>query len=66
MAEDYIGVEDAARELGLGQATVWLLLKRRPELTRYRIPGRGKRTFIRRTDPPRLREPVPVARGRAG
>ncbi len=61
MAEEYIDVAQAAQELGLGQSTVWLLMKR-ANLPRYRIPGAGKRTFIRRSDLPRLKEPVRVDR----
>ena len=60
MAEDeYLDVEQAAAELGLGQSTVWLLMKR-AGVPRYRIPGRGKRTFLRRADLPRLKQPILV------
>ena len=59
MQEEYIDVAQAAEELGLGQSTVWVLMKR-ADLPRYRIPGAGKRTFIRRSDLPRLREPIRV------
>ncbi len=61
MSEEYIDVAQAAQELGLGQSTVWLLMKR-ANLPRYRIPGAGKRTFIRRSDLARLKEPVRVDR----
>ena len=62
MADEYLNIAQAAAELGLGQSTVWLLLKR-ADLPRYRIPGHGKRTFIRRSDLPRLIEPIPVRKG---
>lgn len=61
---EYLSVEEAAKELGLGQSTVWLLLKR-SDLSRFRIPGHGKRTFIRREDLPRLKAPILVSGGSA-
>jgi hypothetical protein len=57
--EEYIDIAQAARELNLGQSTIWLLLKR-SEIQRFRIPGEGKKTFIRRGDLPKLRRPVPI------
>lgn len=57
--EEYVTVADAAQLLNLGESTVWLLLKR-SDIQRYRIPGQGKRTYLRRADLPKLREPIPV------
>jgi len=56
---DYLTVADLAKEWSLGESTVWLMVKR-SGITRYRIPGQGKRTFIKRRDLPKLREPIPV------
>jgi hypothetical protein len=33
---------------------------KRSDVTRYRIPGQGKRTFLKRSDLAKLREPIPV------
>ncbi len=66
MEGDFLDIAQAAQELGLGQSTVWLLLKR-TDIPRFRIPGEGKKTFIRREDLPRLKQPVPITdRRRAG
>jgi hypothetical protein len=44
----------------MGESTAWLLIKRH-DLSRYRMPGQGKRTFIHRGDFERAyRTPVPV------
>lgn len=61
---EFLSIEEAARELSLGQSTVWLLLKR-SDVDRFRIPGEGKKTFIRRQDLPRLKAPVLVSGGSA-
>ncbi len=59
-AEDLITVLDAARLYDMGESTAWLLIKRY-ELPRFRMPGHGKKTFIRRGDFERAyRTPVPV------
>ncbi len=58
--EEYLTVADAAKAMGLGESTVWLMLKR-TDVTRYRIPGQGKRTYLKRSDLPLLKQPVPVA-----
>lgn len=58
--EDYITVAQAAEEYGMGESTVWLLIKRH-DLDRYRMPGQGKKTFIRREDLERAYQtPVPI------
>lgn len=56
---EYLTVAELAKEWGLGESTVWLMVKR-SDVTRYRIPGQGKRTFIKRSDLAKLREPIPV------
>ncbi len=62
--EELVTVLEAAQELGMGESTLWLLIKRH-DLPRYRMPGRGKTTFVRRSDVARAyRTPVPIA-GRA-
>lgn len=64
---EYLTVAEAAREMGLGESTVWLLMKRH-RIQRYRIPGEGKRTYLRRDDLPKLKQPIPVeseAKGKA-
>ncbi len=58
--EDLITVLDASRIYDMGESTAWLLIKRH-NLPRYRMPGQGKKTFIRRGDFDRAyRTPVPV------
>ncbi len=57
--EEYLTVAQAATAMGLGESTVWLMLKR-TEVTRYRIPGQGKRTYLKRSDLALLKQPVPV------
>lgn len=58
--EDLVTVRQAASEYEMGESTVWLLIKRH-ELDRFRVPGQGKKTFVRRADLDRaLRTPVPI------
>jgi len=58
--EDLITVIEASRVYDMGESTAWLLIKRH-NLPRYRMPGQGKKTFIRRSDFDRAyRTPVPV------
>lgn len=57
--KEYLTVAEASKELGLGESTVWLLVKR-TGITRYRIPGEGKKTFLKRSDLPKLKEPIAV------
>jgi len=58
--DDLITVLDAAQEFEMGESTVWLLIKRH-DLPRFRLPGQGKRTFIRRSDfEEAYRTPMPV------
>lgn len=58
--EDLVTVRQAAKDYEMGESTVWLLIKRH-DLDRYRVPGQGKKTFVRREDLDRaLRTPVPI------
>jgi excisionase family DNA binding protein len=54
----YLAIEDAATELGVSRPTMWRWIKRR-ELPTFRFLGE-RRTFVRRADLARLREPIPV------
>lgn len=57
---ELITVKQAAEEYGMGESTAWLLIKRH-EIDRYRMPGQGKKTFIRRDEFDRAYQtPVPV------
>lgn len=47
--DELVSVPDLAAEFEMGESTAWLLIAR-SDLTRYRRPGHGKRTFIRRGD----------------
>jgi len=58
--DDLITVLNAAQEFEMGESTAWLLIKRH-DLPRFRLPGQGKRTFIRRSDfEEAYRTPMPV------
>jgi hypothetical protein len=58
--EDLITVKEASEVYAMGESTAWLLIKRH-DLDRYRVPGQGKRTFIRRDDfEQAYHTPVPV------
>jgi hypothetical protein len=63
--DEYVDIPQAAQELGLGQSTVWLLLKD-SDIPRFRIPGEGKRVFLRRADLPKLKRPIPIGTSRRG
>lgn len=64
--EELQTVKDLAEAYEMGESTVWLLI-RRHDLPRYRMPGQGKKTFIRRGDFDRAyRTPVPVKRAEEG
>ncbi len=59
--DDLLSVREIAEELGIGESTAWLLI-RRHNLTRYRMPARGKTTLIRREDVERAyRTPIAVS-----
>jgi hypothetical protein len=58
--DDLITVLEAAQEFEMGESTAWLLIKRH-DVPRFRRPGQGKRTFIRRGDfEEAYQTPVPV------
>ena len=58
MEEDYLSVDAAAAELGVNRVTVWKWV-RRYELPTFRFLG-DRKTYLRREDVKRLREPIPV------
>jgi excisionase family DNA binding protein len=60
MDDEYLDVEQVQELLGVSKPTVWNLLKRY-DLTRYRIPSRGKKTLVRKRELLEAMErPVPV------
>ena len=58
MEEDYLSVDAAATEIGVNRVTVWKWV-RRYELPTFRFLG-DRKTYLRREDVQRLREPIPV------
>jgi hypothetical protein len=59
--DELASVIELAEEHGMGESTAWLLV-RRHDLQRFRLPGRGKLTLVRRSDFERaLRTPIPIA-----
>ncbi len=58
MDENYLSVDAAASELGVNRVTVWKWV-RRYELPTFRFLG-DRKTYLRREDVTRLREPIPV------
>lgn len=59
--DELASVIELAEEHGMGESTAWLLI-RRHDLPRFRLPGRGKTTLVRRGDFERaLRTPIPVS-----
>jgi hypothetical protein len=64
--EEYLTVEELARRLGIAKITAWQFL-RRADLQRYRLPGRGKSTFVRWSEAEQAyNTPRPVRPSRAG
>lgn len=61
MAEEteYVSVDAGAGELGVSRATMWKWVKRH-DLETFRFMG-DRKTYLRRADLARMREPVPVA-----
>lgn len=58
--QELASIMELAEEFELGESTVWLLVKRH-DLDRFRIPGRGKTTYVRRQDFARIRQtPIPI------
>ncbi len=58
MVDEYVAVDDAAKELGISRGSAWRWLKRH-KLKTYRAMG-DRRTLIRRADLATLREPLPI------
>ena len=56
--KDYASVDQAAEDLGISRATMWGWI-RRYEVKTFRIIGERK-TFVRRADIAKLREPMPI------
>jgi len=64
MDDDYLDVEQIQALLGVSKPTVWNLLKRY-DLARYRIPSRGKKTLIRKSELlTAMDRPVPIRKRR--
>lgn len=58
--EELASIMELAEEFNMGESTVWLLVKRH-DLDRFRIPGRGKTTYVNRQDFDRARQtPIPI------
>jgi hypothetical protein len=61
--DELASVLKLAEEHGMGESTAWLLVKRH-DLPRFRLPGRGKTTFVRRSDFEQARQtPILVGGG---
>lgn len=58
MSDEYVTIDDAAKEAGKSRATMWVWI-RRHELPTYRFTGERK-TFIRREDMKRFKDPVRI------
>jgi excisionase family DNA binding protein len=58
VSEMYISVDEAADEIGVSRATFWKWIKRY-EVPTFRFMGE-RRTFVRREDVAKLKEPIPV------
>ncbi len=58
MENTYISVDDAAADIGVSRATVWKWIKRY-EMPTFRFLGERK-TFVRRADIDRLKEPIVI------
>ena len=58
MTEEFVSVDAVAEEIGVNRVTVWKWI-RRYELPTFRFLGERK-TFLRREDVDRLRQPVPM------
>ncbi len=60
--ENFLTVDDAAKEIGVHRVTMWQEI-RRLDLPTFRFFGE-KRTFLRREDVDRLREPIQIERAK--
>ena len=54
--DELLSAEEAQEHLGISRATLWKLIDRY-HVPRYRIPLRGKRIFLKKSDLEKLREP---------
>lgn len=58
--DEYLDVEQIGALLNVSEATVWNYI-RRYNLPRFRIPARGRKTLVRKSDLMRaLEQPIPV------
>ncbi len=58
--DELASVLDLAEAHSMGESTAWLLIKRH-DLPRFRLPGRGKTTLVRRDDFERaLQTPISI------
>jgi excisionase family DNA binding protein len=62
MPENFLTVDEAAKELGVHRVTMWQEVSRL-DLPTFRFFGERK-TFLRREDVDRLREPIPIERAK--
>jgi len=56
MADEFLTIEEACRELNIGRAYLYRLL-RRYDIPRYRRPVNGRRVLLKRADLERLKQP---------
>ena len=64
MGESFVTVDEAAELLGIKRATIWKWIKRY-DLQRYRVVG-DRRSYLKREDIDKLREPQPIKKATAG
>ncbi len=58
--QEFVTIEEGAGRLGISERTVWDVV-RRSAVVRYRLPGRGKTTFVEWSDLERAyRAPRPI------
>lgn len=58
MTDEYLSVDEAAKEMEVSRATMWKWVKRH-ELATFRFMG-DRKTFLQREDMAKLKEPVRV------
>ena len=56
--DGYVSVDAAAAEVGVNRVTMWKWI-RRHEVPTFRFLG-DRKTYVRREDVERLRQPIPV------
>jgi excisionase family DNA binding protein len=62
MPENFLTVDDAAKEIGVHRVSIWKAI-RRLDLPTFRFLGE-RRTFLRREDVDQLRAPIPIERAK--